>query len=236
MTNILHKKLLQDIEDNSTNKYNYFNINKYLGTPNKVYSVPSKVCKNILDKFERENKTIEYDGFMELLDSLNNGKSFEEKAFVGGLLQRYPNHRRNINLENIYKWLIDRIGWCEIDTLCQSTFTSDEIIDRWEEWKLLLDKLNSSENISHRRASLVLLCKACRESEDKKIFEQGIKNIEKVKHEKDILITKAISWLLREMVKYHKEDVKKYLDKNIDKLPKIAIRETMKKINTGKKN
>ncbi|MDP2951009.1 MAG: DNA alkylation repair protein, partial [bacterium] len=63
----------------------------------------------------------------------------------------------------------------------------------------------------------------------------AFENIEKLKPEKDILITKAISWLLRNLIKYHKKEVADYLKKNKNSLPKIAVRETEKKIKTGKK-
>ena len=54
-------------------------------------------------------------------------------------------------------------------------------------------------------------------------------------HEKDILITKAISWLLRSLVKYHKNEVDQVIEQNKETLPKIAIRETKRKIETGRK-
>ena len=77
---------------------------------------------------------------------------------------------------------------------------------------------------------------------DKEIFNHLLKQIEKhiiklsqLKGDKDILITKAISWLLRDLIKHHREQVVYYLDKNSDNLPKIAIRETKNKLITGKK-
>jgi 3-methyladenine DNA glycosylase AlkD len=73
------------------------------------------------------------------------------------------------------------------------------------------------------------------DSKDMIFYELGIKNIEKLKHEKPVLITKAISWLLRSMVKNHKNEVEKYIKNNLESLPKIAIRETQKKLITGTK-
>lgn len=232
--NKYHKKLLDQIKANVSDTH-YKNINRYLGTPNKIYSVPSAISKIILDNFKKDNKEIPENEFYELLDSLDCGKSFEEKAFVGGLLIRYKDYRTNIDLKYLDKWLNNRVGWCEIDTLCQSTFTAEEILDRWIEWEKLLKNFAVSQNISKRRASLVLLVKACRESADSRLSNLLFENIEKVKHEKDILITKAVSWVLRELVKNHKNEVKEYIEKNIDSLPKIAIRETKRKIEFGRK-
>ena len=154
---------------------------------------------------------------------------------MGGLLIKFSDYRKNIKLSYLDKWLSNRVGWCEIDSLCQSTFTADEILSRWAEWQSLLKKFVVSKNISKRRASLVLLVKACRESDDSRLSDLLFENIEKLKHEKDILITKAVSWGLRELIKNHKEEVAVYLEANIESLPKIAIRETKRKLESGRK-
>jgi 3-methyladenine DNA glycosylase AlkD len=62
----------------------------------------------------------------------------------------------------------------------------------------------------------------------------ALKNVEKLKEEKDILITKAVSWVLRSMIKFHPDIVRDYLDKNADSLPKIAVREVSTNLSTGK--
>ncbi|MCW5873642.1 MAG: DNA alkylation repair protein [Anaerolineales bacterium] len=54
--------------------------------------------------------------------------------------------------------------------------------------------------------------------------------------EKSTLITKAVSWLLRSMTTYHAEAVRRYLAQEAASLPKIVIRETMAKLNTGTKS
>ncbi|MBY0432537.1 MAG: DNA alkylation repair protein, partial [Cyclobacteriaceae bacterium] len=59
--------------------------------------------------------------------------------------------------------------------------------------------------------------------------------IERLKIEKEILITKAISWLLRDLVKHHTKMVSQYISRNKNTLPAIAIRETLTKLKTGKK-
>jgi 3-methyladenine DNA glycosylase AlkD len=70
---------------------------------------------------------------------------------------------------------------------------------------------------------------------DERLAEVAFRNIDRLKSEKAVLITKAISWLLRSMVKHYKADVASYIKKSADTLPKIAVRETMVKLKTGKK-
>jgi 3-methyladenine DNA glycosylase AlkD len=59
--------------------------------------------------------------------------------------------------------------------------------------------------------------------------------IETLKPERDIIITKAVSWLLRSMVQLHQRAVAGYINENRHSLPAIAVRETKRKIATGRK-
>ena len=82
---------------------------------------------------------------------------------------------------------------------------------------------------------MVLECRSARESDDPKLRRLAFETIEKLKGEKDVLITKAVSWLLRSLAIKNGGEAKKYLEANRSTLPAIAYRETIKKIKTGKK-
>jgi len=96
--NNYHINLLGQIKNNAS-LTKYKNINRYLGTPKKIYSVSSVICRNILDKFKDENNNISREEFYILLDSLNEGESFEEKAFAGGLLIRFKEYREILDFK-----------------------------------------------------------------------------------------------------------------------------------------
>ena len=83
---------------------------------------------------------------------------------------------------------------------------------------------------------MVFLTTPVSQSADKRLSDLAFENIDRLKHEKDILITKAISWILRSLVKHHKKEVSKYLEDSKESLPKIAIRETKNKITYGIKS
>ena len=105
----------------------------------------------------------------------------------------------------------------------------------WKEWNRFLGKLSLDENINKRRASLVFLTGPAYYSADTKLSGLAFEIIDTLKGERDVIITKAVSWLLRSMVKNHKQAVLSYVRRNQGSLPKIAIRETMRKIQTGRK-
>ena len=92
------------------------------------------------------------------------------------------------------------------------------------------------QNVHKRRAGLVLLTEPLRESADPRLARLAFANIGKLKGDKDILITKAVSWLLRALIKHHRQEVERYLKDNSNSLPKIALRETRNKLKSGHKS
>ena len=109
------------------------------------------------------------------------------------------------------------------------------MLDDWNEWVRFIRKLSRDKNINKRRAALVFLTAPLRYSEDKRLAALGFEVIEKLKSERHIMITKAVSWLLRSMVRHHERAVATYIRENRHSLPAIAVRETTRKITTGRK-
>ena len=208
---------------------------RYMGTSHPFLGVSNPDKHKISADFKKRFPDISFDDLMKLLNQLNEGQTFEDKTIGPMILMRYKKLLMEIQPKHIDQWLENLEGWCEIDSMCQSTFPPNLYSDNWDLWKKALTKWSKDQLISKRRASLVLLCKAVGNSDDPRLKELAFENIDRLKSEKEILITKAISWLLRNMTKNFKNDVKDYLEKNEDSLPKIAVRETRKKLETGKK-
>jgi 3-methyladenine DNA glycosylase AlkD len=74
-----------------------------------------------------------------------------------------------------------------------------------------------------------------RDSDDTRLADLAFTNIDKLKKDKEILVTKAISWLLRDLIKHNRQRVETYLKENENMLPRIAFRETRAKLLTGRK-
>lgn len=60
--------------------------------------------------------------------------------------------------------------------------------------------------------------------------------IDQVRHHRDPMITKAVSWALREFAARWPGPTRSYLKARGDQLPAIAVRETRNKLTTGKKS
>jgi len=232
-----HAKILREIKeqagksDSSQNKW----LQNYLGTTKQCYLIKSAVIKQIARDFIKQYNNLSNKDYFEVINSLYKGSSNEELAVASRLLGFLPEPRKNICPKALGGWLENTEGWAEVDILCQSSFSPEEILGNWKVWKNFLIKLSKDKNIYKRRASLVLLVKSVKNSNDKRLSDLAFENIDKLKSEKEILITKAISWLLRDLIKNHRRRAKIYLDKNENSLPKIVVRETRRKLVTGKK-
>jgi 3-methyladenine DNA glycosylase AlkD len=207
----------------------------YCGNHDPSFNIPSKTERKIAKDFTKKYKDININNFIELLNILYKARTSTEKGFGGKLLEYYPKLRKSIDPNHIYKWLDNLNGWCEVDSIAQSTFTPNDILYNWKKWKLVIIKLYKSKNLNKKRASLVLLTKPVRQSKDKRFLKLAFQTIDRLKFQKSILITKAVSWLLRDMIKNYRKDVIIYLNKNESTLPKIALRETKRKLKTGRK-
>jgi 3-methyladenine DNA glycosylase AlkD len=206
----------------------------YTGATHIHFDVAVPTLRAFVKGWAKENKP-SYDEWVALLTALYTGVSVEERLIAGMLISAFPKYRAQLPLDQLGVWLEELVGWAEVDGTCQSIFTAKEMLTRWEEWEKFLRALASDPNINKRRASLVLLNLPIRQSTDKRFLSLTLEQIDVLKVEKDKLISKAVSWLLREALKYHREDVARYLEVNVDSLPKSVVREVQTKLTTGKK-
>jgi len=210
-------------------------VQKYLGTKRKFLCLRSQSRDKILRTAAEELKKLDLEETIKILDELFSTDTFEDFNFAGKLLTKLPEVRKALKLSQIKKWVSHSNGWAECDSICQSLFHGEEISARWDEWQKAIIIFSKDKNIQIRRASLVLQVKPMRELNDQRLRKLAFETIEKLKVEKEVLITKAISWLLRELTRQDEAEVRKYLENNKSSLPTVAYREAMRKIITGKK-
>jgi 3-methyladenine DNA glycosylase AlkD len=208
----------------------------YTGSPRVRLGIGANGLRDFLADFTASHKEeLTPDAAIPLLDALYAGHTLEEPVLAGMLLAKLPKLRAVLPFDVFERWLDRLQGWVEVDSTCQSTFMPKDLYARWEEWSAFLRKLNADANINKRRASLVLLIRTVRESGDPRGIALALELVDNLKAERDKLITKAVSWVLREAVKNHKSAVAAYLDEHPSKLASHVVREVRKKLETGKK-
>lgn len=206
----------------------------YTGASHTHYGVTNGAMRDFVKAWFKAERP-SYEIWFATLDELYHGESLEEKCITGMILNLSLPYRQQLPLMQLEAWLGELVGWAEVDNTCQSTFSARELQNNWAEWEALLRRLVVSPNINQRRAGLVLLLYPLRSSDDKRFLDLGLEFVDLLKVEKDKLITKAISWFLREGIKQHKSAIAVYLEANATSLPAIAVRETRTKLSTGKK-
>ena len=175
-------------------------IRRYLGTPRQVLGVRADDLRTLAKTTAQANKSWPAADWLALLDLLYAGDLFEQRSLAGHLLGVLHTLRRTLELARLRTWLAGQVGWAEVDTTCQSAWTDKEVLARWVEWEPFLDDLNQAAEISLRRASLVLLVAPLRHNADPRLTQRALVNARRVQHERDAMITKAVSWVLRSMV------------------------------------
>jgi len=235
--NKLHQEILIAIRRGAKGNRKASNLRKgYSGTTHYQFGLTNPQEREIAKDWIKKHPDLSLSYFLDLLDSLYRGESLEERTMAGMLLGYLPNLRKQINPDKLDGWLGYLEGWAEIDSLSQSVFTASEVLASWNSWQKLLKKFAKSGSISKRRASLVLLTRPVRDSYEKCLADLAFTNIKTLTGEKNILITKAVSWLLRDLIKNHRQKVVNFLKESGGVLPAVAVREARNKLLTGKKS
>jgi 3-methyladenine DNA glycosylase AlkD len=233
--NPYHKEILDLIVSLSGEATAHTFSDDYLGTSHPRYAINAPTMRQIAKEWMRDHKNLSAKDFEKLLTSLIKGKSATEKVMAGMLMDAATKTQRQINPKVFDTWLDHLEGWAEVDCVCTGQFTVTEVPRQWPVWKKLLIQFSKSKNIHKRRASLALLCSPIRRMTDPNVAKTAFQIIQRLKGEKEILITKAISWLLRSMTETFKKEVTDFVNEFEPTLPKIAVRETRVKLLTGRK-
>lgn len=230
-----HKAILAQIKERSGKSTKHTASDAYLGTTHPRYPINVPTMRAIAKAWLRSDLNRYPTEFTSTLTSLIHGKSCTEKLMAGLILNGAKPNYQSFDPNIFMKWLDHLVGWVEIDTLCTGSYAAAELPRQWTTWKKSLNDLSRSPNINKRRASLVLFCTPLRKVYDPRLMKEAFKIMDRLKGEKEVVITKAISWVLRCGIVHHAAEVKKYVDLNEGTLPKIAVRETRTKLATGRK-
>ncbi|OQA53319.1 MAG: DNA alkylation repair enzyme [candidate division WS2 bacterium ADurb.Bin280] len=210
-------------------------VKKYLGTKRNFLNIKSPSRDKVLRKYKKQLNSLEGKELLDVLDILIKSDTFDFLNFAGKFISFSKSARQNIDMHKLEEWLEKTTGWAECDSLCQSLFEGNEAIERFEEFKKTVEDFSISKNIQLRRASLVLQVKPTRQIKNRRLENLSFETIDRLKKENHILITKAVSWLLRSLTTHYRFEVESYLLANKEKIPSIAYRETTRKLKTGKK-
>jgi 3-methyladenine DNA glycosylase AlkD len=207
----------------------------YTGSPHRLLGITVPEMRKLARQWLAANKAAAPEELLAVIDGLFAGEVHDEKTLAALIIGYSKPARRAATPARVDGWLGHLAGWAEVDALCSNAFQAEDFLAAWPEWSAWLRRLAADPNINKRRASLVLLTGPVRRSGDPRLLELSLENLAALQAERPILITKAVSWLLRNMIAQHRDAVVRYLDANRAALPAIAVREVSTKLETGRK-
>ena len=201
----------------------------------KMYGVRVPHLREIARAWQRAHDDVAREDLMALVEALWDGESREERLLVVYLLERYKRWIPDLTWAHFDRWRRGLDNWEVTDGLAQW------VLGRWlladpdtrlaHLWDLIAD-----EDMWSRRMALVASTWLNRGREDLSFPDLTLGLIDRVKEEKDAMITKAVSWALRGMSKKHPHRVAAYLEENRDVLAGHVVREVNNKLHTGLKS
>jgi len=169
------------------------------------------------------------------VEALWDGESREERMVALELLQHYPRWIPDLTWARFERWRRGLDNWELTDVLGVGVLGPWVLGDPDARVKHLWD-LIAEENVWSRRLALVSTVGLNRGRKDISFPAVTLELIDQVKGERHPMITKAISWTLRELTKKHSDKVAAYLEDCRNVLATHVVREVSNKLETGRKS
>jgi 3-methyladenine DNA glycosylase AlkD len=200
----------------------------------KVYGVRVPHLRKIARAWQRAHKQTAREDLVALVEALWDGESREERMLAIHLLEYYRHWVPELTRAHFERWrggldnweIADGLGWTLAFWLLGDPDTRLDPL-----WALITD-----EDVWSRRVALVATIPINRGGTGFTIPDLTLQLVDRVKEERHPMITKAVSWVLREMIKHHREQVVAYLEENRDVLANHVVREVDNKLRTGLKS
>jgi len=199
-----------------------------------LYGVRVPDLRRLSSEWQRVHKGISRDDLLAMVEALWVGESYEERSMAIELLGRNKRIISDLTWDHFDRWrhLVD--NWGLDDGLATSIFgpwVAADLPGRLS----YLPALVGDPVVWSRRLGLVATVPLNRSASTAQP-DLTFMLIDRLKAERHLMITKAVSWALRTLIKLYPDRVAAYLDDNQDVLPSHAVREVRNKLETGLKS
>lgn len=207
---------------------------KFAPTTLVVYGVKVPKLRKIAKAWCRAHKEVTRKDLFALVEALWAGGSREEREVAFYLLEHYSHWVPDLPKAHFERWRRDLDSWVESDGLgwALALWLMGDPDTRMDYlWDLIAD-----EDVWSRRLALVPLARINRGKIGDTFPDLTLQLLDRVKEERHPMITKAVSWVLRELTRTHQDRVAAYLEENRDVLASHVAREVRNKLRTGLKS
>lgn len=210
----------------SADKERAVNEKRYLKSPFRFFGVSLPVTDKIAKGFRKVNPEAERDYVVELAKRLWASEYHDEKRLGLRILQYYPNHLDSAIMPMLETMLEQSTGWDFVDDI--SIHLVGTVLEKDKDAYRYLKKWSRSGNFWMKRASMISQILLFRTGGgDRKLF-YGF--AEKMLHEKEFFIRKAIGWCIREIAKADPDEAFGFLIKIRDRASGLTLREGAKRL------
>jgi len=215
----------------NADKERSINEKRYLKSPFKFFGISLPVTDKIAKDFRKANTMAERNCVAELAKCLWDSEYHDEKKLGLRILQYYPEYLDFAVMPMLEAMLEQSTGWDLVDDI--SIHLVGTVLEKDKRVYKYLKKWSRSDNFWMRRASMIsqiLLFRTGRG--DRKLF-YGF--AEKMLHEKEFFIRKAIGWCIREIAKADSDEAFAFLMKIRDRASGLTLREGAKRLPENQK-
>ena len=183
--------------------------------------------------WHRANRGVEPNLTLSLIDSLWHGESRDERVLGLEILHLHPKIVRDLGRDRFERWRLDIDNWGVCD------FLATRILGSWAEAApearlAYLEDLIGDPHLFSRRLGLVSSVHLNRAGSTYGVWT--LRQIDRLLDERDPMITKAVSWALRQMIKHQAAEVRAYVESRGERLAALPRREVRNKLKTGRKS
>jgi 3-methyladenine DNA glycosylase AlkD len=199
---------------------------RYLKSPHEFIGVSKPKMTRMAREFFKQNKNADIDEVVALCDALWRRPTHEEKSVGLAIAEEYAGRLEPRHLDVVERWIRECVGWAHLDDTAVSIvgrmlLQHPELYDRVVSW-------SDSEILWRRRASLIAHILPLRA--DVARLDLFLPTCEKLLHEKEFFIRKAIGWSLREMAKRRPGEVYAFCMKVRGRASGLTLREACKRL------
>lgn len=202
-------------------------------TAQDVLGVRTPEMRQVARSWMAAHKALAPAGVLAIAGALWDAGSRDERMVGLFMLERDKRALRDLTWDHFDRWRGDIDNWIVCDQLATKVFGPWITLDPGRRLPYL-DLLIAEPGLYSRRLALVATVPLNRTAKTA-IPAQTLAMIDRVRHERQAMISKAVSWALRELAKTHAAAVAAYLDAHRQELAGNVVREVANKLETGLK-
>jgi len=202
-------------------------------TAQRVHGIRTPDNRRLAREWRRAHRDVDQAVVLSLVEVLWNAESRDERALGLEILNLHPNLVRDLEVARFDRWRLDIDNWGVCD------FLGTRILGPWveaepEDRLRYLEQLVGDAHLYSRRLGLV--ASVYLNTGGTEYGEWTLSQVDRLIDERDPMITKAISWSLRQMTRHQASIVEAYVDSRTDRIAALPRREVRNKLRTGRKS